>query len=256
MPLLGLSQTKETRKERIAKENARTKKMQKDAEEGAIIFNKQSAFLINLRTDGWALGYEHGKFKKINKTNLWWFSLGERKNTKEEKLVTSINGQQAGNPFIYGKENNFYLLNIGFGQQRLLGGKGVKNGISVSAIYGGGVTLGMLKPYYLEVYKYSSPETEYIKYDDDNDRFLNPNYIIGAAPFGKGYNFSEIKYVPGVFAKGALRFDYGKLNDIVSALEIGVSAEYYTKKMPIVLLTKEKNFFVSGYVSLIFGSRK
>ena len=38
------------------------------------------------------------------------------------------------------------------GQQYLIGGKGNKNGVAVSAIYGGGLSLGYLKPYYLNVH--------------------------------------------------------------------------------------------------------
>lgn len=256
-PFLVISQSvnkKETRKEKQAKIDAKIKKMQNEAEQGALIFNKQSAFSISLRSDGYGFGYEHGKYKKINKTNLWWFTIGERKNFKEEKLIQQTQqGFQIGNPYIYGKQNNFYFLNIGFGKQLMLGSKSVKNGVAVSAIYGGGLTLGMLKPYYLEVAN-NTGTTDIIKFDDDNNRFLDPSYIVGSAPFGKG--FGEIKYVPGVFTKGALRFDYGKYNDIISALEVGVSAEYYSQKMPILLLNKEKNLFVTGYISIIFGSRK
>ncbi len=257
MPLVNFSQDvekKETRKDKLAKTNAKVKQLQNESEEGAIIFNKQSSFAITLRNDGYAIGYEKGKFKKINKTNLWWIHLGERKHTKEEKLINEFNGFQVGNPYIYGKQNNFYLLNLGFGQQKLLGAKGHKNGVAVSAIYGGGLTLGMLKPYYLEVVGRFGNSRDVIKYDETDTRFLRSDSIIGAAAFGKG--FSEINYVPGVFAKGAIRFDYGKFNDIVSAIEIGISAEYYSKKMPIMLLNKEKNLFISGYITLLIGSRK
>lgn len=255
-PFLAQSQEKkETRKERNARMNEQVKKMQKDAEEGAIIFNKQSVFSIALRSDGYSIGFEKGKFRKINKINMWWVHLGERKHPKEEKLVSSdLQGFQVGNPYIYGKKNNFYLLNVGFGQQRLLGGRSYKNGVAVSAIYGGGLTLGMLKPYYVEVDNASGTDREYIKYDDDPDKFLDATQIYGAAPFGKGFN--EITYVPGAFVKGALRFEYGRFNDVVAGLELGVTAEYYTKKMPIMLLNKEKTFFVTSYISLLFGSRK
>lgn len=257
-PILGISQVsekKETRKERNARIDAHTKKLQQEAEEGAIIFNKQSAFSISLRSDGYAIGYEHGKYKKINKTNLWWVTLGERKHPKEDKNLSQYALQTGiGNPYIYGKTNNFYLFNLGFGQQKLLGGKSVKNGIAVSAIYGGGLTLGMLKPYYLEVFSRDGLTTDIVKYNENDDRFFYSDSIVGSAPFGTGFN--EIKFVPGIFVKGAFRFEYGKFNDIISALEIGVNAEYYTQKMPVMLLNQDKNFYVSGYVSLIFGSRK
>ena len=144
------------------------------------------------------MGYEHGKYKKINKPNFWWFTFGERKHPKEEKLVQQATGFQVGNPYIYGKQNNFYFLNIGFGKQLLLGGKSAKSGVAVSAVYGGGFSLGMLKPYYLEVFNTTTGATDNIKFDDDNDRFLDAPNIMGSSPFGKGFN--EIKYVPGVFA--------------------------------------------------------
>jgi len=257
VPIIAFAQDKqgkETRKDRNARSDAKVKKMQNESEEGAIIYNKQGSFSITLRNDGYAIGYEHGKFKTINKTNLWWIHLGERKHPKEEKSTLSIGGIQAGNPFVYGKQNNFYLLNIGFGQQRLLGGKSNKNGIAISAIYGGGLSLGILKPYYLEVRNDTSINNDFIKYSEADDRFLNPIYIVGSAPIGKGFN--EIKFVPGAFVKGGFRFDYGKLKDVLAALEVGVSAEYYSQKMPILLLQKEKTLFISGYISLIFGTRR
>lgn len=257
LPLLAISQDstrKETRKERTEKTNLKLNKLQRNSEAGSIIFNKQSSFNITLRSDGYAIGYERGKFKKINKTNLWWIHLGERKHVKEEKLSQEFAGYQVGNPFIYGKANNFYLMNLGFGQQKLLGGKSTKNGVAVSAVYGGGLTLGLLKPYYLEVIGRKSGTTESIKWNETDLRFLNTDSILGASSLGKGFN--EIKMVPGVFAKAALRFDYGKFNDVVSALEIGISAEYYSQKIQQMAILKEKSFFLSGYITLIFGSRK
>ncbi|MFX8918413.1 hypothetical protein ABTN06_18765, partial [Acinetobacter baumannii] len=72
-----------------------------------------------------------------------------------------------------------------------------------------------------------------IKYDGKNDStFLNPNVINGASGFGKG--FGEIKFVPGAIVRTALRFDYAKYNEILSAIEVGVNAEYYTQNMQIM----------------------
>jgi len=253
-PILLFSQT-ETRKERQKKADEKVKKMQKDAEAGAIIFNKQSAACINFNTDGYAIGYEHGKYKSITNTNLWWFNFGERKSTKEEKISPLYQSDKGGNPYIYGKKNNFYNLKIGFGKQKLLGGKNFTNGVAIQAIYGGGLSLGILKPYYLYVYKPSSNfETDLIKYSEDDPRFLDSREIAGSAFFGEG--LSEIKFVPGAFVKGGFRFDYGRFNEMVSALEVGINAEFYSQKMPIMALGKEKNFFVSGYVSIVLGGRR
>lgn len=229
----------------------------KQEEEGALIYQKQSAFSIKLNTDGYGIAYEHGKYKTIEKTNLWWIDLGERKNLKEEKLTkgsTIFPGLAIGNPFVYGKENNFYYFKFGLGTQKLLGGKGNKSGVAVSAIYGGGLTLGMLKPYYVQIQDPNTGQVRDIKYSDNDTLFLDPNVIIGASGFGKGFN--EIKYVPGAHAHVALRFDYGRYNEILSAIEVGLNAEYYTQTMPIMALNSPQKFFLNAYVAIVFGKRK
>jgi hypothetical protein len=62
--------------------------------------------------------------------------------------------------------------------------------------------------------------------------------------------------VPGAHARAAMRFDYGRYNEVLSALEVGLNAEYYTKTMPILLQNKERKFFFNAYISLVFGKRK
>ena len=244
---------KQERKERINKQI-------KMEEEGALVYSRQSAFAFKLNTDGWGAFYEHGKYKTIANTSLWWLELGEHKSPKEEKVTT---GQDIGNGFIllgnpykYGKRNNFYFLKAGAGAQKLIGGKGNKNGVAVSAIYGGGITFGYLKPYYISV-KDSTGNSVDIKYTDATAvQFLDPDpaKVLGASGFTKG--FGEGKFVPGVHARLAMRFDYGRYNEFLSALEVGVNAEYYTKKMPIMANNTERQFFFNGYIAIEFGKRK
>ena len=75
-------QKKQERKERL-------NDLMKEYEEGSLIYSKQSAFGFKLNTDGWGVFYEHGKYKTIAKTNIWWLEFGERKNHKEEKATHS-----------------------------------------------------------------------------------------------------------------------------------------------------------------------
>ena len=224
----------------------------KQEEEGALIFNKQSIFGIKLTTDGYAAFYELGKLKTPIKTNTYGLEIGERKHPKEEKLTRGLRGFAVGNPFIYGKINNFYYTKLGFGQQRLIGGKGNKNGVAVTALYGGGFSAGLLKPYYLQID--GSGEQQDIKYNNNDSIFLNSSFINGSSGFGKGFN--EMEFVPGAFAKIGMRFDYGRYNELVSAIEVGLNVEAYSKKMPIMLLNKEKQLFFHAYAAIVFGKRK
>lgn len=246
---LEKARKKAERKEKI-------NQMIKQEEEGALVFNKQGAFGFKFNTDGWGMFYERGKYKTVTKTSLWWLELGEHKHPKEEKVptISASGGFLIVSSYIYGKRNNFYNLKLGFGEQRLIGGKGNKNGVAVSAIYGGGLVAGMLKPYYIEIQDPSTSKIEQIKYDNNDNLFLDPNIILGRGGLTKG--FGEMKFVPGAHVRTALRFDYGRYNELLSALEVGLNAEYYSQKMPILLLNKEKSFFFNAYVALTFGKRK
>ncbi len=246
----------ETKQLKKAERREKINQLIKQEEEGALIYQKQGAFGFKFNTDAWSMFYEHGKYKTINKTSLWWLELGERKHPKEEKVPTlsASQGFLIISSYIYGKQNNFYYLKAGLGQQTLIGGKGNKNGVAVSAIYGGGFSAGLLKPYYIEIQNPSTGVKEEIKYNNNDNLFLDPTIILGKGSFGKGFN--EIKFVPGVHARAALRFDYGRYNEVLSAMEVGVNAEYYSKTMPILLLNPEKKFFFNAYIALVFGKRK
>jgi hypothetical protein len=242
--------TKNDKKElRRQKVNA----MIKQSEEGVLVYSKQSIFGIQGRSNGYGIFYELGKMKTIRKTNTYRIDLTEIKHQKETKLSSSGGLTPFSNPFIYGKINNFYQVTLAFGQQYMLGQKGNKNGVAVSAVFNGGLALGLLKPYYLEVEDPNTGKNITIKYTQA-DSALFFGKIQGGGGIGKGWN--EIKVKPGVFAKAAMRFDYGRFNEIVSGIEAGVSVEYYGSKIPIMVTQKEKQIFFQGYIAILFGRRK
>ncbi len=224
----------------------------KQAEEGVLVYSKQNLFGLQFRTNGYGAFYELGRMKTNRKTNIYRVDFTESKHPKEDKQPSQ--GFIFGNPFIYAKKNYFYQLTLGFGQQYILGQKGNKNGVAVSVVYNGGIAIGLLRPYYIEVNDVPNQQVKAIKYSDaDSAQFMGQE-ILGGAGFGKGWN--EIKIKPGAFAKAALRFDYGRFNESVSGIEVGVSAEFYGSKIPIMVGQKEKQFFFQGYIAVLFGRRK
>lgn len=225
--------------------------MIKQSEEGVLIYSKQSIFGFQFRTNGYGVFYELGKMKTNRKTNIYRIDLTEIKNPKEDKLPSG--GVFFGNPYIYGKRNNFYQVTLGLGQQYILGQKGNKNGVAVSAIYNAGFAIGLLRPYYIEVQDPLAGDKT-IKYSvPDSALFLGPT-IIGGGGLSKGWN--EMTFKPGGFVKAALRFDYGRFNETVSGIEAGLSLEVYASKIPIMLQQKDKQLFFQGYISVLFGHRK
>jgi len=236
-----------TRKERKEAKRERINELMRQQEEGEIIFNKQSVFGVKLATDGYGLSYEFGKFKSNRVATIFQIELNEKKH-KKEKRTSLISGFNF-NSVIYGKTNNFYQLKLGVGQQRVIGGKGNKNGVAVMAIYGGGISAGMVKPYYVDVDNNGQRERK------TYPTIIDSGYSeLGAAGFTVGWG--ELKVRPGAHAKAALRFDYGRFNETVTAIEVGLTGEFYSSKILQMAYNKEKQFFFNAYISLLLGRRK
>ncbi len=238
-----------SKKQRQSEKRAHISNLIKEEEEGVIAYKKSFAFGAKLISDGYGIFFELGRASSVTKSILYQLEISERKHVKEEKqsnpFINSV-------PFIYGKENFFYPVKLGLQQQILLGNKSNKNGVSITANYGGGLSLGLLRPYYLQVQK--GNDFEYVKYNSpDSSLFLN-GPIVGGPTFSKGW--SDITVTPGLYAKTSLRFDYGSYNEMISAIEVGISGDYYTKKIPILLQNTQRQFFFSGFVAIIFGKRK
>jgi len=245
-PSSGRTSRKENKKDA---KRERINAMLRQEEEGELIFNKHSIFGIKLATDGYGLTFESGKFKTPRKAFLMQFELSEKKHPKEKKQAASANAFQV-NSVVYGKLANFYQLKLGVAEQRIIGGKGNKNGVAVSAIYGGGISIGLAKPYFVDV---QNPQNQTLR--RLYPLIIDSNYFeIKAAGLGAGWHESQVKL--GVHARTAMRFDYGRLNDGVTAIEVGLQGEYYGRKVPQMAFNKQKQFFFSAYVSLLLGKRK
>jgi hypothetical protein len=236
------------KKDKQAAKRERINSLLKQEEEGEIIFSKQSAFGLKLNTDGYGLSYEIGRFKSARVANIFQLEINEKKH-KKEKRTSLLNGFNF-NSVIFGKLNNFYQVKLSAGQQRIIGGKGNKNGVAVMAVYTGGVSIGLQKPYYVDVT--DNANQRYRKtYPEITDSSFKEQ---GASGFTVGWNKVQPKY--GLTAKGALRFDYGRFNETVSAIEVGLNAEYYINKVSQMAYNPEKNFFFNAYISLLLGRRK
>ena len=239
--------SKKMKKERI---NA----IAKQEEEGVLDYNKHFAAGFKIINDGYGGFLEFAKTRSLKRSLIFQMELTERKSMKEEKLQ---NPYYQSTAFVFGKINFFYPLKLGLQEELLLGNKGNKNGVNVSANFGGGISLGLLRPYMLQVDKgninydmvtFNSTDSLYYLYDD------SATYVAGGPSFSQGWK--NLKVTPGLYAKSALRFDYGKYNEMINALEVGITAEYYTKDIPLMVRIDQKRLFMGIYAAILFGKRK
>jgi len=244
--------SREERKEKKELKKQKINELVRQAEEGVLVYHKQNAFGIQLRTNGYGIFYELGKMKTNRKAEIYRIDINESKHIREDKV--SGRAQIFGNPYIFGKRNYFYPVTIGYGQQYIFGQKGNKNGVAVTGMWNAGISLGLLRPYYIRVAQQGGGE-KFLKYSvQDSLEFVDQANVIAGGGIARGWG--EIKLKPGAFAKTGLRFDYGRYNETVSALEIGLSIEAYGSKIPILLYQKEPQIFFQGYVAIVFGRRK
>ncbi len=248
--ILAFPAVSQTRKKEKQEEKRNHKnELVKQEEEGVIAYKKSFVFGAKLTNDGYGVFFELGRASSVKKSMLYQLEITERKSTKEEKLSNIYSNSS---PFVFGKINYFYPVKLGVQQQILLGNKSNKNGVSITGNYGGGISAALLRPYYVQVQQ--GNQLVFIKYNSaDSTQFLS-NSIYGGPSFSKGW--SDLTVTPGLYAKAALRFDYGAYNEVVSAIEIGITGEYYSKKIPQMVYNKERQFFFGAYFSILFGKRK
>ena len=132
--------------------------------------------------------------------------------------------------------------------------------LSVSLRYSGGLSLALLKPYYLkliyeDINNPNAAQLEQQKYNQaDSIKFLNPSSILGAAPWSKG--LAETELVPGAYFEIALAIIPGKSKYFTQKVTLGINGAYYAKPLPIMVDQKAMPWQVSLFAGLLIGKRK
>jgi hypothetical protein len=247
--LITTSYAQTSRKEKKEARNKRVAALVKQNEEGLMVYKKHLVYSAFLNTDGYGAFLEKGIRQDRRKTSLLRLELTERKHIKE---VKSAGGGIFGgtNTTVFAKLNNVYQLRMGYGYQYMIGSKGNKNGIEVSAVGVGGLTLGLLKPYFFDVEDFGGNRKRVTFNNGDTARYN----VFGAS--GLSYGWKQMKVKPGLFLKAGLRFDYGRDNEKVNAIELGLFSEFFASKIPQVNLIKQKQLFFGAYLGILMGKRK
>ncbi len=224
---------------------------------------------IRLNTNGWSLFAEKGWVRSAGaKEGDLFYNLRmaqiEFSEIKHPKEIKQTNDEQQGlqpgepvRPFILGKVNNFYSLKFSYGFRKMIAGKPEPGNVSVHWFLMGGPVVGLLKPYYVDALVPiggGMGRRDVIKYSDSNARsFLNERLVMGSAGFSKGLN--EIKLVPGLQFRTGLHFDFAPGKKTVLAINLGVNAELYTKKIEIMARQNHYPYNVNLFAGFQFGKR-
>ena len=231
-----------------------------------IIYRKEFSIDTRLQTNGFAMAINFGDIITYRRSKFYQLEFGYIRDPREQKQTRNIgfNFNTASNSFRLGKRNSLFVLRGGVGRKKFISDKARRKGIAIGYSYSGGPSLALLKPYYLdlqyqvEVDGRTQTELRREKYSEENaEKFTNYNEIFGAAGFSTGLN--EITVVPGAHAKAGLFFSLGAFDKYIKAIEVGLMADLFITKIPILVETENvsnKPYFVNLYLHLQLGKRR
>jgi hypothetical protein len=215
-------------------------------------YHREASGGLRLQSNGVTVFAEYGWIRDLKVTRLlqieYTYDIDYR--MKKDKSQA-----QDGADYFYGLENHFHVIRVTYGVKRTIADKANQNGVRLSFIGFGGVALGLLKPYYLNIQQSdTSLNTVPTRYTSATaNQFLNQSLIVDAAPVRYGLN--EIQPVPGLTGKIGLDFDWGLKDEFVKALQAGMVLDLYYKRLPIYANNYNRFYQFGVYLSFQFGKR-
>ena len=217
---------------------------------GKNIYRKSWNLGFKVHTTGIGGEFRQERFVTATQKNFWNIDISNIKHVKEQK---SFNQGQDESNIVYGKLNSFYQIRAGIGQQKVMFKKLVIRGVQISSVYNLALTVGWLKPVFVEVQvgdlnENPTPSTEqYDPYSHSYER------ISGKGPWRSGLGSSTI--VPGASAKFALNFEFSPEEDEIKAIEAGIILDGFIDPIPQMAFNRQYNVFFNVYISFLFGRK-
>ncbi len=249
--------------EKISKEKGKIKKWKNHLQQWGLDSNYKQQVSVGgkLNTNGWSGMVYYQKRISATKAHFFLLSFSEIKHEKQIKQQgTNTAFPALGNstPYVFGKINNLYTLQIGHGREMLLLPGVLEGNVSVSLRLHAGFSLAMLKPYYIKlVYTDLTNNSAYLKEEkyspQNSDKFLKQGDILGASKWSKG--LGDITYVPGGYIDAAIAIEPQKSKTFVQSITIGTQFAIYTKSLPIIAERKAYPYQESLFVGLALGKR-
>tara|TARA_B100000780_G_C21074585_1_gene432555 strand:+ start:474 stop:1187 length:714 start_codon:yes stop_codon:yes gene_type:complete len=219
------------------------------SEETKLYYRSEYAFGGFLHTRGFGLNFRYSKnltgFTKL----MYGFELSNMRHEKQQRIYNPSYDDARG--YYLGKLNSLAVARFNIGRQKVIFGKEVKNGVQINYLYQVGATLGFVAPVYLEIIRYDGGQnvvTE--RYDPE---LHNVNNIYGRSSFI--YGVQNLSLYPGGHAKFAFNFEYSPEDELLKALEVGVTVDGYYKSVPIMAYADNHQFWYTFYVNFQFGKK-
>jgi hypothetical protein len=216
-----------------------------------VLLEKQWTLGLLFHTNGWGVKIRSGKNITFLRQRMWELEYSTYKSPKEIRVINPMFSDAKS--YIFGKLNYVSFLRGGIGFQNILNRKPYWGGVQLSAVYYGGISIGITKPMYLYIihiqslYEYNIVEEKY-----------NPDIHFVEDIYGRGSFLSgitQLGFYPGLYVKGGLEFEFGTKNTRINSLEGGATLDFSPIAIPIMAFNPKQNFFITLYLSISLGKR-
>jgi hypothetical protein len=213
-------------------------------QERSILYKNELSGGILIHSSGMGAGIRRGYHVTGDRKRVFEADLLSMKHPKEYKVNSYYDNGQS---YVFGKDRGLLVLRGGYGFQNVLFNKGERGGVEIRYIYFAGLSLGITKPIYYQVFR----ENEVVE-----ERFsasLTHPQIYNKASFFRG--LEQMSIHPGAYGKFGFSFEYGAKDVSVKAIEVGTALDAYPVPVPIMALIDNKRLFLTFYIQVLWGKK-
>ena len=217
------------------------------AEEEDDVYDSEFAYGVNLNTNAGLIGGIMFKYtRKASNTMYHYFYLEivDVKHPREKRIVNQVISLT---PY---KQNYLFAVRPSYGRELVLFRKAPEQGVQINAVLTAGPSFGLLKPYYVQL-NGNQANIQSVPYSSSISQS-----VVNSGSFFDG--FDQLKIKLGAHIKAGVSFELGTFRNNVTGFEVGILAEAFTGKIPIMdpNYTSPQSVFTSAYINIFFGSRK
>jgi len=209
-------------------------------------YDAETTFGLNFNTNAILIGGVNFRYSKRSETtnfNTFYLELVTINHPKE-----FLDQNEGGDAFKFGKMNYFFVMRPSYCKEKVLFRKNNDEGIQLNWLYGAGPSIGFISPYYV---KYGNDSATFVQFKPTNQQSISQIYTKG----GMFYGFTDSDLTMGIHLRSSLLFEYGTYKSNLTGIEIGVVAEAFTKKIPIMAYSNNRSAFFTIFAAIYFGRR-
>lgn len=207
---------------------------------------------VSAHSSGLGLNLNIAKFKTYKHKSLFNIELLSVKHNKEYKIYGAPD--ENAKKYVFGKLNSLYLSRIGLGRRKVVVEKLREKGLQLAINWSTGLSVGFVKPVYLQVLKFDILDNltgiSSERYDPDLHNFSD---IYGRGRWSKG--LFETKINPGIYFKAGLEFDYSITREIINTLEVGMMVDLFYSPIKIMADNNANYIFPNLYLNFSLGNK-